>query len=371
MINALTAILGRLKLYKSTPENGLAIFCGDNLFDPDLGREKRVLVDLEPPRPITKSVYLCDNRFHTEQLMCTLQEANERRFGFIIVDGKGTLFGLVQGNNRQVLGKFSVDLPPKHGRGGQSSNRFANIRTEKRHNYLTKIAEQAIKTFITTNESSPTVNVDGLILAGSADLKHELANLSSFDERLGSKILKCVDITYGQEAGFYQAIQLAADSLQNVRLVEEIKLIESFFQHIAKDSGMYCFGVDETMRALEMSSVECLILWEELDLLRCVVLDTSTDTDDVESVWYVQPSQLKSRLEKQVSFKVKDQSLLLDWLVENYKNFGTRIQLVSDNSSEGNQFCKGFGGIGGILRFQLPSNPVDDVEYDDYDEYDY
>lgn len=47
--------------------------------------------------------------------------------------------------------KFSVDLPKKHGRGGQSAQRFARLRMEKRHNYLRKVAETAVQMFITSD----------------------------------------------------------------------------------------------------------------------------------------------------------------------------------------------------------------------------
>ena len=42
----------------------------------------------------------------------------------------------------QVLHKFQVDLPKKHGRGGQSALRFARLRMEKRHNYVRKVRSQ-------------------------------------------------------------------------------------------------------------------------------------------------------------------------------------------------------------------------------------
>lgn len=58
------------------------------------------------------------------------------------MDGNGTLFGTVAGNTREVLHKFTVDLPKKHGRGGQSALRFARLRMEKRHNYVRKVSEQ-------------------------------------------------------------------------------------------------------------------------------------------------------------------------------------------------------------------------------------
>lgn len=48
---------------------------------------------------------------------------SDAKFGFIVVDGNGALFGTVQGNTREVLHRFTVDLPKKHGRGGQSALR--------------------------------------------------------------------------------------------------------------------------------------------------------------------------------------------------------------------------------------------------------
>mgnify|MGYP001807514468 CR=1 FL=1 len=55
------------------------------------------------------------------------------------MDGNGSLFGTLCGNTREVLHKFTVDLPKKHGRGGQSALRFARLRVEKRHNYVRKV----------------------------------------------------------------------------------------------------------------------------------------------------------------------------------------------------------------------------------------
>lgn len=102
---------------------------------------------------------------------------DDSRFGFIIIDGNGALFGTLQGNSREVITKFSVDLPKKHGRGGQSALRFARLRMEKRHNFVRKVAEIAVQCFITDDK----VNVTGLILAGLADFKTELHQSDMFD----------------------------------------------------------------------------------------------------------------------------------------------------------------------------------------------
>lgn len=109
------------------------------------GKEKKVTIDFEPFRPINTSLYMCDNKFHTEALHHLLE--NDDKFGFLVMDGHGTLYGTLCGNVREVLHKFSVDLPKKHGRGGQSALRFARLRLEKRHNYKRKVAEIAVNNF--------------------------------------------------------------------------------------------------------------------------------------------------------------------------------------------------------------------------------
>lgn len=171
------------------PTNGLVIYCGTIVTDE--GKEKKVNIDFEPFKPVNTSLYLCDNKFHTEALqgkffflkhlikiLALLTDDN--KFGFIIMDGNGTLFGTLQGNTREILHKFTVDLPKKHGRGGQSALRFARLRMEKRHNYVRKVAETAVEFFIKNDK----VCVSGLVLAGSADFKTELGYSSMFDQRL-------------------------------------------------------------------------------------------------------------------------------------------------------------------------------------------
>lgn len=86
-------------------------------------------------------------------------------------------------------------MPKKHGRGGQSSNRFANIRNEKRLIYVKKVCEELKKTFITNNKP----NVKGLILGGYADFKTMVFENNTFDVRLKPIVIKILDLSYGME----------------------------------------------------------------------------------------------------------------------------------------------------------------------------
>jgi len=361
VLGAITSVQQRLKLYNKVPTNGLVVYCGTIVTDE--GKEKKVNIDFEPFKPINTSLYLCDNKFHTEALTNLLSDDN--KFGFIIMDGNGALFGTLTGNTREVLQKFTVDLPKKHGRGGQSAVRFARLRMEKRHNYVRKVAETAVQYYITNDRP----NVTGLILAGSADFKSELSQSDMFDQRLQAKIIKLVDVSYGGENGFTQAIELSSEVLSNVKFIQEKKLISRYFEEISQDTGKYCFGVDDTLNALEQGAVETLIVWENLDTMRYVLKNHSTDE---EKILFLRPDQERDKTlftdqETQVELEQVDSCPLLEWFANNYKKFGATLEIVTDRSQEGSQFVRGFGGIGGMLRYKVIfQHETFDDDDDDY-----
>ncbi|SAL99270.1 hypothetical protein [Absidia glauca] len=270
VLSAITSTQQRLKLYNRVPPNGLVVYCGTIVTDE--GKEKKVNIDFEPHKPINTSLYLCDNKFHTEALSELLEA--DAKFGFIVMDGNGSLFGTLSGNTRDA------------------------------------------------------------------------------------KIVKVVDVSYGGENGFNQAIELSAESLSNVKFVQEKKLVQTYFDEISQDTGKYCFGVEDTLKALELGAVESLIVWENLEINRYVLRDAS----GAESV--VHPTKQE---EKDKSFmvdkcpeaapnadmEVVDVKPLLEWFADRYKDFGATLEFISNRSQEGNQFVRGFGGIGGILRYRV------------------
>ena len=50
---------------------------------------------------------------------------------------------------------------------------------------------------------------------------------------------------------------------------------------------------------------------------------------------------------------LRPQMPMLEWLANNYKKFGCQLEFVTNRSQEGSQFCKGFGGVGGVLRYSV------------------
>jgi len=71
--------------------------------------------------------------------------------------------------------------------------------------------------------------------------------------------------------------------------------------------------------------------------------------------------------ESSQEMEIIEKTPFLEWLAEKYKDFGATLEFVSDRSGEGNQFVRGFGGIGSILRYRVNFEQLADM--DDEDEY--
>lgn len=311
VLSAITSAQQKLKTYSKTPENGLGIFVGTVV---DNNKDRKISVGITPFKPINTSLYLCDSRFHVEALLSLFED--EEKFGFVVMDGHSTVFATLEGNTKTILQTLNIDLPKKHGRGGQSSVRFARLRLEKRHNYVKKVSEICTALYITNDK----LNVEGLVLAGHSDFKNELRQ--HLDPRI--KVIKVVDTNYGGDSGLNEAIELCSDVLKDVKFNKEKKVLKDFFHEISTD-GKYVYGMKDTLKALDMGCVETLIVYENLDA-------------------------------------PYNSGLFVDYIAENFKAYGCALIFVSNKSPEGTQFVEGFGGVGGILRYKIEMEMSDEVE---------
>ena len=147
-----------------------------------------------------------------------------------------------------------------------------------------------------------------------------------------------------------------------------------YFDEINQETGKYCYGVNDTLKSLEMGAVETLIAWENLNIIRYQLKNASTNE---EKLLHLTPEQERDKThftdsQTGVELELVESLPLLEWLANNYKNFGATLEIITDRSQEGSQFVKGFGGIGGLLRYRvdLGSMEGDNGEFDDFDDFD-
>jgi peptide chain release factor subunit 1 len=342
--DALTSAAVRLRqetMHKS-PATGLCLFAGSVMLAD--GRTKRITYLLTPPREVG-TFYKCDKQFHVQELLDQLED--ERVFGFLVVDGNGALYGTLSGTAKNTLFTFEVDLPKKHGRGGQSALRFSRLREEARHNYERFVCDYAMKYFWDPIAEKP--KIVGLIMAGSAEFKQTISESALLDARLKALLVGVLDIQYGFEAGFNEAISQAGPVLSGLKLTEEARLLSHWMSDLNQGSLKVIFGLRETLAAYEAGVVTELLVWDGLVESRYVVTGNST------RIVYAREQPLLERGEC-----VTEEIPLLDWLIEQPRK-GVTLHLISDATSQGSQFVKGFGGVGGFLQYAWQPEEPEEV----------
>jgi len=113
--NALDKITRALKDYKKTPENGLALFCG-NISRVE-GQEDLQIWSFELSMPLKIRMYRCDKEFILEPLREML--AVKEVFGLLVMDRKEATIGLLVGKRIELLQKMTSGVPSKVRAGGQ------------------------------------------------------------------------------------------------------------------------------------------------------------------------------------------------------------------------------------------------------------
>ena len=115
-------------------------------------------------------------------------------------------------------------------------------------------------------------------------------------------------------------------------------------------------------------------MWENLAITRYHLQSNVPERSD--PILYLRPDQETDKKffvdEDGKDMEVVEKLAMIEWLANSYKTFGCTLEIITDKSQEGSQFCSGFGGIGGIMRYRVDFNAMDmddldlEVDLDDY-----
>ena len=157
---AIESIMSRLKLYKTPPENGMVFFVGHV----SKGGNQTTMVQevVVPPEPLPTFLYRCDSGFFLEPLE-GLGET-KIQFGLIVIDRSEAALGLLRGATIKTLKHMYSQVPSKHGKGGQSKQRFERLIEEAAHEWYKKVAHSATECFLGNN-------VEGILIGGPGATK--------------------------------------------------------------------------------------------------------------------------------------------------------------------------------------------------------
>ena len=342
VLDALTAVMQRLKLFRTTPPNGLVIFAGYVSEDETPGNEKMEVHVIEPPEKLNVWLYRCDSRFWTE-ILEKMVEVHEV-YGLMVVDRSEAAFALLKGPTLQIVKEITSGIPGKHRAGGQSARRFERIRTQLVHEFYKRVGEHANKIFLEVE------NLRGIVVGGPGPAKNEFLKGDYLHYTLKEKILGVFDIGYSGEEGIYELAERAKEVIRDVQYVKEREAYNQFLYHISRDTGLALYGEEEVRRALTMGAVDTLLISEGYTKKKVKGVCPSCRK---EVTLEIKEHDIPKCPFCGAPIKVEEEKLVLEELVEEAKQYSTKIVLFSTNSDVGKSFLKIFGGIAAVLRYKI------------------
>ena len=340
VMSAIESIMSRLKYFKMPPPNGLVVFVGHVQKRGD--QTEMVSYVLEPPEPVQSFIYRCDSKFFLEPLKSMLGEKDI--YGLIVIDRKEATIGFLRGTRVIPVKHLESMVPSKHHQGGQSSRRFERLIEQAVHEFFKRVGDKANEIFL--NE-----NIKGILVGGPGSTKELFVNGDYLHHELKKKIVDLFDTGYTDEYGLHELVNKASQTLQQLDLYRERKLLNSFLREIKKpDGGLAVYGEKEVRDALERGAVDTLLISDGLRKYRVRWRCPQCGKEIVETVKGSIPD--KRCPECDTPMEMVEKKDLIEEYYDLAEQSGAKVELISDESEEGKIFATAFGGLAALLRYR-------------------
>lgn len=339
---AIESILSRLHTFRQPPPNGLVVFTGHQ----EVGADQTQMVSflVEPPEPVPSFLYRCDSSFYTEPLHDMLVEHD--LYGLVVIDRAEATIGLLQGKRIETVKNLQSLVPSKHRMGGQSARRFERLIEIAAHEFFTKVGNLVTEAFLNLSD------LKGILIGGPGYTKDQFLKEGYLHHELQKKVLDTFDTGYTDEYGLRELVEKARDTLSHLDLMREKGLVQGLFAEIRKaDGGLAAYGEDRVRHALALGAVATLLVSEGLRKVRARVACGNGDYEaDVTLEDGGAPGACPTDGSPLTVAETRD---LIEDLTALADSTGAKVELISRDSEEGQLLLKAFGGLAGILRFQV------------------
>lgn len=336
VMSAIESILSRLRNFRKVPENGMVFFVGH--VSKGQNQTEMIAEIIEPPEKNITFLYRCDSSFFLEPLEGMLIE--KEVYGLIVIDRQEATVGLLKGKRVETIKYIQSRVPSKHTKGGWSQRRFERLIEIAAHEYFKKVGGIANDAFLETD-------ILGLLVGGPGATKDFFVEKDYLHHELKKKLISTFDTGYTTEYGLRELVSRADDTLEEIDLMREKRLMRRFTKEVIKDNGLAVYGEEEVRHSLEMGAVDTLLISEAIRKYRikskcvsCEFIDEKTEQE------FLKCPKCESSME------VLEKKDIIEDLSNIAENVGTKVELISEDSEEGETLIKAFAGIAGILRYR-------------------
>lgn len=346
--DALTKTMQRLKLYRETPENGLVIFSGA-LPTNGPGSEVIRLNEIVPPKPVTTFLYMCDDHFHVEYLRDMLKA--EKVYGILAIDSNDVGIGILSGDRLDIEDVMTSGISGKTRKGGQSARRYERGREMELTYFFNRVAEHVTRIFITDH------NVNGIIVGGPGPTKDNFLKGGYLDYRLQKNIIEVLDTSYSGREGVREMVEKASEKLENVRLLEEKKLVQRFLGEVNRPGGLAVYGLPRILDALNRTNIDMILISDDINTTRVKMTCKKCGTVKEKIVENQRKIQVMQEMRAEpcancgsTDYEVEEEDVV-DMLEEKAIQIGAKVEMISSGTEEGTML-RSFGGAAGFLRYK-------------------
>jgi peptide chain release factor subunit 1 len=350
VVDALSRVIQRLKLYKKPPDNGLVVFCGALPAEGGgpIGSEVIKLYEIEPPKELQTFLYRCDDHFHVELMKDMLKDDN--MIGFLAIDAKDAGWGLLHGDKLEVLSETSSGVAGKHRQGGQSARRFERLREMELGEYYHRVANTTREYFI------DIYPIKGLIISGPGPTKETFIAEEYLEYRLQNAIIATLDCSYAGSEGVREAFARAQEVLSDYRMVEEKKLVEKLFHEIHFSRGLAIYGLKDIIDLLKRNVVSMVLITDDTNLRKLDV--TCRRCQNIQTEILERPKLIKRTQELLSSPCPNCKSMdsessehdIVDYLELLAGETGAKLEIISGSTEHG-AMLSSIGKVGAFLRY--------------------
>jgi len=340
--SALKSIKSKLRYIDEVPENGVIFFVGQVSASGD--KTEMVSKTVEPPEKLQTFTYRCDSEFYVEPLK---EMAGEKEnYGLLVIDRSEATIGILRGNRVETLNHIQSMVPSKHSKGGQSAQRFERSIEKAAHNYFKKVGDK-------TNGLLLEEDIDGLLVGGPGRTKDDFVEGDFLHHELDKKIIGTFNTGYTDEYGLKELMENAQETLSDLEVMKEKKLVDRLMEEI-KDpkGGLAVYGEEETLKALRMGAVDKLLISDGINKQMVNFECDSCGNQGTKTV-DTRPVDEHTCPECGSELDTVEKEDIIDFFFDESEQVGTDVEMISDQSEEGELLLNAFGGVAGILRFRI------------------
>ena len=345
--DALESAISSLNRYKTPGDGGIAIFVGHVIVGNNKTKLTSTVID-NPPEPFSSFRYRCDSTFEISQLEEMLIDRTS--YGLFVIDRSEAAYGLASGKRLHFQEHITSLVPSKHGRGGQSAQRFERLIEEAAHNFFKKATERACNYWL------PMVNdLKGIIIGGPGATKDFVVKNDYFHHEIKKLIAEpFFDVGYSNESGLRELVQRAGSTMDQIELDVERTIVDRFLQEVMQANPKATYGEVMIRSALDQGAVETLLISEAVTKRRVQWICKGCKNN-----WKTSHDKSSARPNCPECgsvnvFEDDENSLdLIDELTVLAGHTSAKVRIISLDTEEGSTLNTAFGGIAALLRYAI------------------